>query len=105
MGRPRKRQDNAFDPEVIKEMLRHGPMPTEAAPSADVKEKMDAQDQQIQQQAAELELMRDQMRQNSEIMAGLLAELQSGRLNQESVSAPVAEESGSTPKTTRRRKK
>ena len=105
MGRPRKRQDNAFDPEIIKEMLRHGPMPTEAAPSADVKEKMDAQDQQIQQQAAELELMRDQMRQNSEIMAGLLAELQSGRLNQESVSAPVAEESGSKPKTTRRRKK
>jgi hypothetical protein len=103
MGRPRKRQENSFDPEVLKEMLRHGPQMANAAPDPEVEKKMEAQSHQIETQAAELEQLRDQMRQNSEIMAGLLAELQSGRLSQEQAEEPVKKPASKT--TTRRRKK
>ncbi len=77
MGRPRVRQDNPFDPEVMKEMLQHGPMPRENSMSAEVQAKMTEQEALLTKQSAELEHLRNQMRQNSEIMAGLLAELQS----------------------------
>ena len=92
---------NGFDPEVLKEMLKGAPSQNQKDPEMEMK--MQEQEQLLNKQSAELEQMREQMRQNSEIMAGLLAELQSGRLNAETeTGTPVKK---SPVKTTRRRKK
>lgn len=83
MGRPRVRQESGFDPEVIKEMMQHGPMPRSNEADPKIAIKMQEQEALLTKQSAELEHLRNQMRQNSEIMAGLLAELQ-GRGSSES---------------------
>ena len=97
MGRPRVRQDNGFDPEVLREMMQHGPMPKDNAVNAEVQAKMSEQEALLSKQSAELEHLRNQMRQNSEIMAGLLAELQN--------SSKAATDNAEKKTTTRRRKK
>ena len=96
MGRPRTRQDNGFDPEVIREMMQHGPMPKENSATPEMQVKMAEQEALLTKQSAELEHLRNQMRQNSEIMTGLLAELQN---------SSKASSDDSEKKTTKRRKK
>ena len=101
MGRPKTQTQNGFDPEVLKEMLKGAPSQNQKDPEMEMK--MQEQEQLLNKQSAELEQMREQMRQNSEIMAGLLAELQSGRLNAETETGTPVKKSPA--KTTRRRKK